>query len=118
MVYHRLLAAAFTQQLALEDRYSWLPQVAHGMMAAHGGRGVLSKVAWFYVSSYLLLSAIAAVALAHSLWRAVSPATALGLSAGLFVGLGLLPAQAIRRATSLATGEEEAFRARSTAANR
>jgi len=63
MVYHRLLAAAFAEQMALENQHEWLPQVAHGMMAAHNGAGVVPRVVWFYIASYTLLIGIASVAL-------------------------------------------------------
>ena len=63
MVYHRLLAAAFAEQMAMEKQYEWLPQVGHGMMAAHKGAGVVPRVVWFYIASYMLLIGIASVAL-------------------------------------------------------
>jgi lysylphosphatidylglycerol synthetase-like protein (DUF2156 family) len=70
MVYHRLLAAAFAEQLQMETRHAWLPQVARGMMAAHGGKGVTPKVVWFYLLTFLVLVGIAVAALAH---HALSP---------------------------------------------
>jgi hypothetical protein len=63
-VYHSLLVGAFSEQLRLEREHSWLPQSAHQMQRAHRGEGVLPKVVWFYVASYLLMVAIAAFALA------------------------------------------------------
>jgi len=62
MVYHRLLAAAFAEQMELEQRYAWLPKVAHRMMSAHGGAGVIPKIVWFYIAPYTLLVGIASVA--------------------------------------------------------
>lgn len=62
MVYHRLLGAAFAEQIALEREHEWLPKVAHGMMSAHGGAGVIPKIVWFYIAPYILLVGIASVA--------------------------------------------------------
>jgi len=63
LVYHRLLGAAFAELLALENRNAWLPQVAHGMMNAEDGVGVVPRVVWFYIATYAVLVAIASVAL-------------------------------------------------------
>jgi hypothetical protein len=62
-VYHSLLVGAFSEQLRLEREHRWLPQSAHQMQKAHQGQGVVPKVVWFYVASYLLMIAIAAFAL-------------------------------------------------------
>jgi hypothetical protein len=62
-VYHSLLVGAFSEQLRLEREHPWLPQSAHQMQKAHRGEGVLPKVVWFYVASYLLMVAMAAFAL-------------------------------------------------------
>ena len=59
MVYQRLISAAFTEQLCMEDSYPWLPQVAHRAMRIYRGSGIVPKVVWFYISSYLLLIGIA-----------------------------------------------------------
>src|SRR5438874_459210 len=48
LVYHRLLGAAFSEQLGFEERHSWLPQVAHEMVEMHGG-DIVAKVVWFYI---------------------------------------------------------------------
>jgi hypothetical protein len=62
-VYHSLLVGAFSEQLRLEREHRWLPQSAHEMQKAHRGEGVLPKVVWFYVASYLVMVAVAAFAL-------------------------------------------------------
>ncbi|MGE5094739.1 MAG: hypothetical protein ACM3SO_06345 [Betaproteobacteria bacterium] len=58
LVYHRLLGAAFSKQLALEQRYAWLPRVGHEMWHAVGNVGVLPRIVWFYAIPYGLLAAI------------------------------------------------------------
>jgi hypothetical protein len=81
-VYHRLLAAAFSEQIRLEKEYSWLPMAAHLMKEAHHGAGVVPKIAWFYVAAYLLLIGVASLAIGSSLTDA-------GLAARVFAGVTL-----------------------------
>ena len=88
MVYHRLLSAAFAEQLALERQHAWLPQVAHRMMQAHGNTGVTSKVVWFYVATYALLAAIASFTAVLGFMPTASLALQLGSSVGCFIVFG------------------------------
>lgn len=111
MVYHRLLGAVFAVQGALEDRHPWLPQTAHGMMRAHDNAGVVPKIVWFYVVSYLILVGIASVALVRHLgseWNAPAQAAATILCIVLLGGgVGLYMYVAATRKTE----EHEAFQA-------
>jgi len=92
MVYHRLLSAAFAERLALENRYPWLPQVAHGMMDAHGGAGVVPKIVWFYIASYILLIGIASAALVFGIFPTSSLGARLVSSADCFGVVGVVVA--------------------------
>jgi hypothetical protein len=65
-VYHTLLVAIFAEQIKLEHAYRWLPQTAHHMQAEHRGRGVVRRVVWFYVVSYLLMVGVAAFSVGAS----------------------------------------------------
>ena len=111
MVYHRLLGAAFAEQLALESRHAWLPQVAHGMMGAHGGAGVVPKIVWFYIASYALLVGIASVALVCGAVPTWSLSAQL-LSMVGFVILGAAVALYMHSSAISWTKEHAEFRAR------
>lgn len=104
MVYQRLLGATFTEQWNLEDQYSWLPRVAHGMMAAHRGKGVVPKLVWFYVSTYLLLVGIASLGLAVALAPSLSRASVFLLSGAVFLGAGCVVAAYMHRAATERVG--------------
>jgi len=112
MVYHRLLGAAFAEQLALENRHVWLPQVAHGMMGAHGGAGVVPKIVWFYIASYALLVGIASVALVNGAVPTWSLSAQLLSMAGCFVVLGGAVALYMYSSATSRTKEHAEFRAR------
>ena len=106
MVYHRLLAAVFSEQIRLEQEEAWLPQSAHKMMAAHEGRGVLRRVVWFYVMAFTIPVGIASVALGLAL--GLTP-VALALGLGLFSTAGVGVAYYMYSASTVSTGEREAF---------
>jgi hypothetical protein len=112
MVYHRLLGAAFAEQLALEKRHAWLPQVAHGMMGAHGGAGVVPKIVWFYIASYSLLIGIASVALVHGAVPTWSVSMQFLAMAGCFVVCGGAVALYMHSSATSRTKEHAEFKAR------
>ncbi len=113
MVYHRLLGAAFAEQMALEKRHKWLPQVAHGMMGAHGGSGVVPKVVWFYIASYTLLIGIGSVALVLGAVPDWDLSTQLLGMVGCFVLFGSTVALYMHSSATSRTKEHEEYEARS-----
>lgn len=58
-LYHRLLDAAFTEGLKLEENYPQLPQTRHNMVKLQGGRGIQPRVSWFYSLPIFILLFIA-----------------------------------------------------------
>ena len=109
MVYHRLLGAAFGEQLELETRHAWLPQVAHRMMRAHGGAGVVPRIVWFYVASYALLVAIASAAAVRGVAPAWSLSSQLLTMTACFAILGVAVAVYMYRSATSRTQEHAAF---------
>ncbi|MCF0039766.1 cupin domain-containing protein [Dyadobacter fanqingshengii] len=48
-VYQRLLNAAFTEGLKIEERYIWLPRIRHVMVANVNTGSITTNLSWFYV---------------------------------------------------------------------
>lgn len=113
LVYHSLLAATFTEQLKLESHHSWLPPVAHNMMAAHNGTGVSPKVVWFYIGGYLLMIGISSVALGVS-FSHLPLLARLAIAAGALALAGFPMTRLMRRTALRRTGETASFRNRSS----
>jgi hypothetical protein len=109
MVYHRLLGAAFAEQLALENRHAWLPQMAHGMMRAHDGAGVVPKIVWFYIASYGLLVGIASVAAVRGAAPTWSLPAQLASMGACFAVVGVAVGKYMHASSTSRTKEHAAF---------
>lgn len=81
-LYHRLLDAAFTEGLKLEESYPQLPQTRHNMVKLQGGRGIQPRVSWFYSLPIFILLFIATWNL--DVYLGISGWTAWGLWLGTF----------------------------------
>ena len=108
LVYHSLLVGAFAEQLRLEREHPWLPQAGHLMQAAHGSTSVAEKVAWFYVSAYLLMAGAAAIALAAAPPN-LTLAVRASMAAVVFVAAAAPVVGRMRRSARAPTAEVAAY---------
>lgn len=114
MVYHRLLSAVFAEQLCLESKFPWLPQVSHNMMQLHDGRGVLPKVVWFYIIAYVTLIGIGSFAFGKACGSISGVPGQLVAALAFFVMVGVLVGRYMYRNGTSSTGEEALYRRRVT----
>jgi hypothetical protein len=80
MVYHRLLESVFFEGIKLEDKYSWLPQIRHGMLSGPLTKGVANRTVYFYAAIATVLVATTGLVQLTNRWpafkRAESPSPA------------------------------------------